>query len=129
MSTPAPAPANPPLVTLFGGKHIPVTYRAAEGQKPATESVFVREVKPSEMGKYFATVTNMTQFAEFVAGKDAGWADTLTNASLLAVVDAAKEINDPFFVEWVKRQGPEIRRMAEATVPPEVMRALAMVAA
>lgn len=107
-------PSNPPAVTLFGGEQITVRFRGPKGAEAVSEVVTVREVKPSEMGKYLAAVHSMTGLVELVCDKPAGWGDILAPKSLLEVCDKAKELNDPFFVEWVKRQGPELRRMAEA---------------
>lgn len=88
-----------------------IALRVPKGAEPRSQTVMVRELRPSEMGRYFYAVHSMTALVELATDQEAGWADSVAPADLLALCDKVKELNDPFFVQWLTRQGPEVARL------------------
>lgn len=100
-------PVNPALTTLFAGEPLTVALRGG-----GTVTVTVREMKPSEMGRYLAAVHSLTALVELVTDQAPGWADTVAPDDLLRIGEKAKGLNDPFFERWLAFQAPEMHRLA-----------------
>lgn len=101
------APTNPPLTTLFAGEPMTVALRGG-----GSATVIVREMRPSEMGRYLAAVHSLTALVELVTDQQPGWADTVAPADLIRIGEKAKGLNDPFFEQWLAFQAPEMHRLA-----------------
>lgn len=106
-------PANPPLVTLFAGEPMVVALRDG-----SSVTVTVREMKPSEMGRYLAAVHSLTALVELTTDQAPGWADTVVTADLFRLGEKAKGLNDPFFGQWLAFQAPEMKRLAQTLGGP-----------
>ncbi len=72
----------------------------------------VRCLRIRDFPRLLSVVDDEGAAAEVYAGKASGWADTLSDESVVAVVEAGEKLNDGFFVPWVQRR---IGRAARAT--------------
>lgn len=97
---------NDELNTVLGGQQISITKR--DGSQ---ETVLVRELTVSELTKYAMTLDYEPKIAELFCDKPAGWADSLTRESFVAVIVKGEEMNLSFFSDWMSRRLERNRRM------------------
>lgn len=69
-----------------------------------TEEASVRELSVDELEGYLGVYFRETARIDYVCGKEAGWAATLTRESHEAVIAADEETNRPFFERWKGRR-------------------------
>lgn len=108
MPDPAPAPENPnaaavekvPVQTnINGGKQITITH--FDGTE---ETVTVRLVPLTLASKYFEHVSEIVDFVALAVDKTAVDVAKWTDDTIFAVDKLARELNDPRFDRWLKRQ-------------------------
>lgn len=105
------------LDTFAGGVPLTVTHRDG-----TTIEVRVGEIRIKDLGKYQAALGDEEACVELFANQEKGWAATLTNLSLEAILEKGEEINRPFLMRKIQR---EIERM-EAVQPGSKARMAAM---
>lgn len=81
---------------LTGGKPVDVEYqeRLPSGD-PKIETIFVRQIKASQVNDYIASQADEAKLASILTGRDLKWVDSITYESLVRITDAGEEINDP----------------------------------
>ncbi len=94
------------LTMILGGEDLQVTKR--DGSQ---ETVRVRELKISELPKYSMVIDDEAKTAELLCGKEAGWADSLTRESLVAVIEKGDGLNMDFMARWTERRLNRTRKM------------------
>src|SRR5712691_6213097 len=94
------------LTMILAGEEITVTKRDGSEEK-----VRVREFKVSELPAYAAVIDDEAKTVEMLCGKDAGWADSLTRESLVAVIEKGDELNLSFFIDWSTRRLNRTRKI------------------
>jgi len=80
-------------------------------ENPLPETVRVRAIKVKQCEEYARTIEDECLRAEFVCGKPAGWAETLTRESVEAIIEADTEINLDFFSRWLRRKAALAERI------------------
>lgn len=102
-----------PLNRAAGFKMVAVFVEADvdKARDESQESVRVNAIKVKECEAYARTIEDECLRAEFVCGKPAGWADTLTRESVEAIIEADAEINLDFFSRWLRRKAELAERI------------------
>ena len=93
---------------IVGG--VPLDVELQDGSR---EAVTVRLLKIREFPDYLRVVDDEGPLAEFLCGKPAGWAETLTISSLLDICDKGHEVNFKNACRWGERRA----RTNEALLP------------
>lgn len=102
---------TPAIVVARGGKEIEVVYRDSSKEK-----VLVRLPPACLVEEYFALQPHLSAFVDFVCGKDEGWANLLSDDSLIECYEAGIAINDPRFArfwEMLLKAGAKGKAMQE----------------
>lgn len=87
---------------LLGGRDIQITL--PDG---STETVFVRQVKASELIQFTEVLDHEVKLIQMTTGKDIDWIDSLSLAKpdeYSKLADAVNEVNLDFFASWFRRQ-------------------------
>lgn len=87
---------------LLGGREISITL--PDG---TDETIFVRQVKASELMAFLNTMDNEVDLISMVTGKEKDWIDNLSIAKpdeYSKLADATNEVNLDFFSSWFRRQ-------------------------
>lgn len=87
---------------LIGGREVAVTIPGA-----APETVFVRQIKASELVALLNVIDHEVKMIELCTGKTVEWIDTLSllnPADYAALATAVNEVNMDFFSSWYRRQ-------------------------
>jgi len=87
---------------LLGGREIQVTW--PDGNK---ETVFVRQVKASELVALLNVIDHEAKMIELCTGKTIDWIDNLSLLSpsdYARLAEAVNEVNMDFFSSWYRRQ-------------------------
>jgi len=93
---------------LTGG--VSVALKKSDGSR---ESATVRLLKIREFPDYLRLVDDEEKLAEFLCGKEAGWAETLEVDSLLDVCEKGHELNFRNACRWGERRA----KLNEALLP------------
>lgn len=70
----------------------------------STEEVKFRLPSLRDLEAYMTATSNDVVTAEMLAGKEPGWADQWTDASVYALCGAAEELMRPRIAAWMDRQ-------------------------
>jgi hypothetical protein len=95
------------LAALMGGTKVPVTYKDG-----GTEMVDVRELRINERQRYAAIVDEEDKCIELYCDRPAGWADTLTAASVEDIVKEGERLNLGPFRAWLERRLKRVKFLA-----------------
>jgi len=87
------------METLVGSSELTVEFR--DGR---TQTVTVRQLPIKLYQQYLASMDDECAMVELLCSYPKGWADTLTPASHVAVVEEGTRINRDFFEPWVQRR-------------------------
>jgi len=98
---------DPKLTTLLGGRQMAAAFRDG-----TTEVVNVRQLPVRLLPKYLATIDEEAERIELLTDKPAGWADKLTPASHLELLEAGEELNAEDFFAWLRRKVQRQERLA-----------------
>jgi hypothetical protein len=105
--------------TLLGGRDVTVT--RLDG---STQSVRVRQLPISELGKYFVVAEDEGATIELICSQPRGWSATLTPDSFEAALVAAEELNlDP-----LSRYAARVAARREKLMPGVTEKLLEMMA-
>jgi hypothetical protein len=94
-----------------------------ERGEPAEIPVY--EVPVSQVEKYFESYVGYVEsnLVAFYTRTDAGFADTLSHATVLAILEKGDELNSPFLSGWKERVEKRIRKvypkLPAASDPPK----------
>lgn len=111
MSNPNPHELNAEVV-INGAQKFTVTYLPDKDGLSKTEEVMVRLIPVSKIGEYLSKIGVIEQLVELLTGKEAGWADTLSDDSLYAIDSLGRKINDPRLDRYVRRQTEAVSSLA-----------------
>ena len=85
---------------------------AAAFRDGTTEVVNVRQLPVRLLPKYLATIDEEAERIELLTDKPSGWADKLTPASHLELLEAGEELNAEDFFAWLRRKVQRQERLA-----------------
>lgn len=98
----------PPDVIVAGGQVLTVKKKGKDG---ASEEVLVKLVPISQLTKYASLIDHIAPLAEFLCGKEAGWADTLDENSVYQIDEVGRYINDPRLDRLIARQVKAVAKL------------------
>lgn len=94
----------------------------------STENVAVRQLNLRQLQEYLKNEQDLPACAELFCAKKAGWADTVTMRSTLAVVAEGRRLNSDFLAEflafqkdqegWVKSVADKVGKMTSPASSP-----------
>lgn len=87
----------------------PLIVQTREGRDIAVE---VKALPLRLLPKYMALMEDDSALAEFLTGKEEGFADVLTDDAIYAILQAGAELNDPRVARWAEKQLDKAQRLA-----------------
>jgi hypothetical protein len=101
--------AIPPSVLINGFAEYHAKY-----EDGTTELVRIQLIPVRDMQRLHEASQNPSSFVEYVCGKQAGWADKLSEESLYEIDEKASEMNVPRLARFASRQKRVAEKLAAA---------------
>lgn len=95
----APENVNQSLVNIAGG--VETTAAKVDG---TSERVKVLSLHIKDFPRLMSAMGNECVQVDIFCGKDPGWAEKLTNDSIIKLYELGHQVNDSFFVSWGQRR-------------------------
>lgn len=104
---------------VTGGELVTVTYQEnlPDGSQKK-ESVFVRQIKTSELDAYINAQSNEVELVKLVTGRKAEWVDSLTVESVIEIIAVSERVNDPKASPLFSRRAERIKSLSSLIQKP-----------